>query len=421
LASAVVIDKDFKDGNLGYDAFGNLTVKRQYLEELSKFANVSLAGAAGSLRKKEETQKKALAGNFVMDFSQVKTPLELLKVTGAFNNSGTAQIAVSLGLFENKTSQEIKNAISSILQKGIRVFAIETQDDNNIYSDAELIEMGFSGHISKFKDYISGVDFLTGNLGVKVEEISGFKNVSELERKVEKSDFDAVKLVSAKDFAALFQDKDIETKIRSALNFFNGNMIKRLSNKKITPQYAAKTGYAFELSEIADLNSYEFEEITKAFEKPNAIEELKRLLKINSNAVLKAGYDEIESSSDADSIFAFLKAIAQKAKLKHDIPEGFKDSENTELFAQTALSQEPVNQSYIDNFPDYVKLETGSAKELYEAVKIKSRQLLLNKAATASTINALLLTYGERKTNAEIQKNSASIDPRYISKLLAAA
>ncbi|MDR2192276.1 MAG: hypothetical protein LBO62_05310 [Endomicrobium sp.] len=428
-ASSLIIDSSFEEERTGYDAFGNLTVARKYAEELSEFSDSSLPDVIAKIRKEEKAQKRALARNIIMDFGGVSSPLELINAAAAFNNSGTAQIALPLSLFKDKTQTQIAGILSS-LPKGINVFASELETESALFSDKELISMGFSGHIYRRSDKIYSVDFLLGT-PANVSEVSGFKSADELEKKLEISDIDSIKLIDVKEYISLLKDNDIEAKIKDALNFFNSEKLARLFYKKMSKNLAAQTAYEFDLSEIPSLTAQDFDKIIEAFSKPERIEILKTILKINSNASLKTALDKIERTAeqkDKDAcLFAFLKAVAQKSKAKYDIPEGLADAKLYDLFVRTALSEGDVDKDYIKNFAQNIKIETGkeivTAQELYEALKIKAGVLALENGspAAAAAAYSLIVEYGERKTSANIQEDSVQIDASAVRALLSAA
>ncbi|MDR1941394.1 MAG: hypothetical protein LBQ47_03625, partial [Endomicrobium sp.] len=426
-ANSLTIDPRFKDDGVSYDVLGNTVVGKEYLAKLSELTGSSLPEVISQIRKEQKAEKLAIAGNFIMNLDYARSQKELLKAVGAFNNSGSAQIAVPLKLFENKTESEIAEIVSYISQRQIRVFAFEDENTNNIYSDKELIALGFAGHAYKGAKETTVIDYLIGNIN-SVDEIKNFNNETDLEKQIEKSRPDSTKLVSVEDYLKLLSGDDIELKIKKIAGFFSGEKIKNLFYKKITPQYAINTAYALDYAQIPDLNLKDFIDIVSLAGKPSQRQQLKHILRIDSNAALKTAYDRIEKNAVEDgkeaALLAFLKGAAQKARVKADFPQGLNDPDIENLALRSALSDYASNSSYVAGFPDSVKTETGletiTRNELSKHLKIKAQQLALIDQE-AATIYELILYYGDRKLKTEINESAYKIDPNAISKLLSAA
>ncbi|MDR1196221.1 MAG: aminotransferase class I/II-fold pyridoxal phosphate-dependent enzyme [Endomicrobium sp.] len=431
--ASVSIDPQLEDEQISYDAWDNLTVSKKYLEELSELSGASLPDVISKIRKEEKAENAAMSKNFVMDLSYAQNSLSLQKGAAAFNDSGSVQIAAPLRFFYGKSASEIKEAVSALSQNGTRIFAVResaAEKENVNFGEKSLINLGFAGIIDKTSAEIYAVDFLSGEPS-KVDEIRGFSDENELERQIEKTRSDSIKLVNTQDYITLLSGNDIELKIKRIINFFDGSKIKNLFYKKITPAYAASIAYETDYSEIPDLNIKDFQSISAAFKSADAAEILTNILRIDSNPVLKTAFDKIEKNTPqevkAEALLSFLTAVAQKAKVKADAPEGLADPELEIIFVRSALSEYKSDVSFSQNFPETLQAETGlsvmTRNDLSRELKLKVQNLLLEEKSGKNqpAVYELILLYGERKIKTEISDKNYKLDVKAVTNILSAA
>ena len=156
--------------------------------------------------------------------------------------------------------------------------------------------------------------------------------------------------------------------------------------------------------------------------------------------------------------------MAQKAKAKADLyaaaPLGLEDKELERLFIKSALSQYAVDKNIIielerdlqvplpnidpltgkaeelsaSDAEDVALMENNtmvsalsgespvmSAREAYDAVALRAKELALRDGVAAATIYEIILLYAERKTDTAIKEKSLAIDTKSLTAMLAAA
>ena len=181
--------------------------------------------------------------------------------------------------------------------------------------------------------------------------------------------------------------------------------------------------------------------------------------------MLNMEISENTAEADMEKVrYAFLKTVAQKAKAKADLyaasPLGLEDKELERLFIKSALSQYAVDRNIIielerdlqvplpnidpltgkaeelsaSDAEDVALMENNtmvsalsgqspvmSAREAYDAVAVRAKELALRDGVAAATIYEMILLYAERKTDTAIKEKSLAIDTKSLTAMLAAA
>ena len=364
-------------------------------------------------------------------------------------------------------SSIMKNLVTEWSADGVRLFMVIEEDMEDKYNfKGKLLEYGFAGFIERqkgdkaiFKDFYSDSE-------TTAEDISGFKTQDELVSMIAMSGQDSTKIINIENYINLITtgERDITSKIGDLVGLF-GNNIFKFFNREITAEYVYETVLNMSMDtipavDVKILNSLpgfiaNYEDAKNALSRAagNASirqaeaaadkarkELLAELNKMNAQnlsvelKILSARIaDNASGASGEDIEISFLTAIAQKAKVKADLyskyPLGFENKELEKFFVRCALSPYTSDTRKLQTFersitrvgPDGRYELSLSATEVFEAAELQSKELVLRDKYSTATAYELLLKHAEKKTKAEVKKQTGNFDAKAVAVMLAAA
>ncbi|MCL1971504.1 MAG: nucleoside monophosphate kinase [Endomicrobia bacterium] len=459
--SPIAIDDDkvmiMEGKSIKYLDNGITTVKQSYYDEILELCGGDPILAGEMIRNAIEAEKFAFAQDFVMDLSAFTLTDSIDKVVAAANKAGNNQIAIAYSAFKQSNDDAItRETVRKMSENGTRIFAVVLnvgeQYQNKQELEQKLIKQGFAGYIVKNKDMVgeNGIgdvvgfkDFYSTADGREVKEIKDFKNSEDLSREIEKAGADSVKIVRMTDyFKHIVGLRDITDKIDSVGVFGRFGKFTFYDGAEMTVDHAVNTALGYKMWAIpSGFKAGDFDEITEMLKlgaTPENIAKLQSKLTVeldNSDfkvASLMGVLNRIEAKTKDKSQtqrleirFAFLKTIAQRAKVKADIysktQNGLKDKNLERDMIQNALSGRDVNRVFINDFVNEIFRKDMNTTDVEKLAEKKALELVGNKAE-AATMYQLLLLYAAKELDMKIDDSqNQPINARLVSEFLKAA
>jgi hypothetical protein len=320
-------------------------------------------------------------------------------------------------------------------QNGTRVFIVADKNTADDSFAKSMIDYGFEGYLVNEDGMVTGFkDFYSDADGRKVSEIKDFNSREALLSKINSADPDSVKIVNVGNYLSLITtgERDITDRIDNLVGLFGDKVFKFfMLNTEMTAEHAVNTALGYKMSNIVDLKAGDFAEITEILESAVSAENIGRLeekLKVSNNAALRIFLTRIEENTkDKEQIpqikFAFLKTIAQKAKVKADIYSesdiGLKDKNLERYMTLSALSAYDADTAFMSDFAGSIgSMNTAQVHALAAAEVLE----LIGDKTRAATAYEFLLAYAEREKIIRIdERTTQPLDSRHVAELLKAA
>ncbi|MCL2145321.1 MAG: hypothetical protein FWH43_07530, partial [Endomicrobia bacterium] len=414
---------------------GLIVVQRSYYDNILKLSGYDAKMAGEKIRDAAEAEKSAFAHDCIMDLSNI-APDKIRKAIEAFNKSGNKQIAVPYEFFAKQSHMPERETVSAIVGKisenGTRVFAVA--DEVNKGFEEVMLRYGFAGYIIAKDGKVNVKDFYATADNRNVSEIKDFNTTYEMLAMINNAEPDSVKLVNIEKYLDLLtSERDIDYRVKELVGVFGSKAFKFfMSKSEMTAEHAVNTALEYKMSNIPSLGAYDFTEITEILKSGASIDGVDKLaakLKVSGNPGLTVFMTRIEQNAkdpaDVSKIleikFAFLKTIAQKAKVKADIYDdnvvGLKDKNLERYMTLCALSGYDIDNVFISDFEKSADGMKADAAYSYAAARALS---LVGEKAEAATMYEFLRKHADRERKITAGQNKP-IDARLVAEILKAA